>query len=152
MRLMANRTPKDWEDVIAKSLDAEFCKDHAFVDVNGVTFDFKHEVGQTSIPHGKASAINKELLWSMLWAERGLTPKPDILIRSHVHRFHAAMDEDGLRMTTPGMQLWSNYGVRKFSSTISMGFLTFDIEDDGSYKWRPHLLDLQFVNEGAIEL
>lgn len=142
----------DFERVLSENMDGIFFESRHTVDIEGTIFDFKHEIGGTSIPHGKATAINKENLWGLLKHERGIGPKIDVMVRSHVHKFHAAMDTDGLRMTTPALQFQSNYGVRKFSSIIDMGFIVFEIHGPGEYTWKPYILDIKELNKEVQKL
>ena len=143
---------EDVEKVLSDKMDGLFCESRNTVEINGTIFDFRHEVGGTGIPHGKASAINKENLWALLRHEKGLSPRVDVLVRSHVHKLHATFDTDGLRLTTPAMQYESNYGVRKFSGLIDMGFIVFDINGPGDYTWKPYILDLKPLSKGVTRI
>jgi len=120
-----------------------FVSGQEFLEYRGVTFDFKHTVGGSSIPHGKFTAVAKEKLWNLLWSVREQQPNADVIIRSHVHRFAYCGEKDWLAITTPGLQSFgSKYGVRQCSGTIDIGLLVFEIED-GEYSWRPILADLK---------
>jgi hypothetical protein len=85
-RIMSRGTPAhvgwdaDYEDVLALNLHATI-KDHPFFTLGGVTFDAKHKVGSSSIPHGRGTAISRERLWNVLWAEHGEQPKAQVLLR-----------------------------------------------------------------------
>ncbi len=74
--LMIRGTPyhtgysEEYEDIIAEKVGAAKIEDHAWYDINGVIFDVKHSVGSSSVPHGRTTAISKEALWKLIWAER----------------------------------------------------------------------------------
>jgi len=135
---------EDWEKVLASKCKTPvgFVSGQEFLDYQGVIFDIKHKVGGSTIPHGRHTAVAKEKLWNMIWAEREGQPKCDVIIRSHVHYFAYCGGPDWLAMTTPAWQgHGSKYGVRQCSGTIDIGLLVFEIED-GEYSWRPILADL----------
>ena len=73
---------EDFEATIAHHLDANI-SGHQYLRVDGVTFDVKHKVGSSSVPHGRHTAIAREHLWAQLWNEHSETPKADVLVRSH---------------------------------------------------------------------
>jgi hypothetical protein len=139
---------EDWERVLSDNMDGVFCSVHQQLELDGVVFDAKHVTGGTSIPHGKATAINKESLWATLKAERGLGVKPDVLVRAHTHKFHYTGDTDGLRMTLPAMQVSSLYGAKNFSGITDYGFVTFETLGGGDYSWQPHILKV--VQESKV--
>jgi hypothetical protein len=133
---------EDWEDQVAthKRVQAIKIGSHDWLDVNGLVFDYKHHVGRSSIPHGRHTAIARERLWGMLWAERGEYPQGDVILRSHVHYFNYCGGENWVAMTTPALQGYgSKYGTRKMSGTVDFGLLSFDVVDKTEWKWRTHL-------------
>jgi hypothetical protein len=117
---------------------------HEWIDMNGVMFDFKHHVGSSSVPHGRHTAISKELLWSRLWSDSGMQPRTDVLCRSHVHYFQYCGDTDGgLRMTLPALQcMGSKYGSRLCSGKVDFGFVVFEVEKGGGLQWTEVLCKL----------
>ncbi|MCP4900021.1 MAG: hypothetical protein GY906_23885 [bacterium] len=130
---------EDWENKIARDLKANKIGSHEWVNCAGVVFDFKHQVGSSGIPHGRHTAINKESLWANLWAERGLIPEADVLIRSHVH-YHAFCGDTAmkpmLRMTTPALQaMGSKYGSRRCSGIVDFGFIVFECDRGKLDNW-----------------
>lgn len=141
----------DFEELLADKLKATDCGWHEWVDADGVIFDFKHKVGASSVPHSRLTAPSRELLWNQLWAERGLQPKTDILIRSHVHYHVFGGDARKLCMTTPCLQAWSKYGVAQCSGVIDLGILLFECAK-GSYSWQKKILDLQFMAAKPLKL
>jgi hypothetical protein len=134
---------EDWEQVLANDLKCKF-ESHAWLDINKVVFDCKHHCGSSSIPHGRFTAISRDAIWAKLWAEANLIPqKINYLIRSHVHYFSMIDDGAMVAMTTPSLQMFgSKYGARKCTGIPTIGFLSFDINPNGSVIFRKHLANL----------
>lgn len=143
---------EDFEEILSNRMNGEFCEVHKQISVNSTIFDFKHVVGGTSIPYGKATAINKESVWATLKAERGLSDKPHVLARAHTHKFHFAGDTDGLRMTLPALQFSSLYGAKNFSGITDYGFVVFDVYGPNEYTWKPYILELSFAKRLTHEI
>lgn len=130
---------EDFEEILADKLNAKF-SGHEWLEINGKIFDFKHKVGSSTIPHGRHTAIAKEAMWNKLWHLDDGAPLSDVLIRSHVHFFKYAGDKKNLYITTPALQVFgSKYGVRQCSGIVDIGFISFDIYEDGTYDFNPHL-------------
>jgi len=111
-------------------------KSHLYLDINGVLFDCKHKVGSSGIPHGRRTALEREKLWAGLWADAGVSKRPDVLIRSHVHYAGYCGGRDYLCMTTPALQgLGSKYGARQCSGLVDWGFTWFEVDETGGYSW-----------------
>lgn len=128
---------EDFEGSIARHINAKI-GGHEWVDVEGVVFDIKHKIGSSTIPHGRHTAIAKEVLWNMLWSERDESPKSDIILRGHVHYHAGAFGSDWLGMTMPALQgMGSKYGVRQCSGLIDFGVIGFQV-DNGEYSWQAH--------------
>jgi hypothetical protein len=126
---------EDFETVIANDVKAEKIGSHEWVDVEGVVFDCKHHLGSSSVPHGRHTAIARDYLWSILWAERGLAPKADVIIRSHVHYHNYCGGPGWLALTTPALQGYgTKYGGRRCSGIVDFGATIFNV-DKGSYSW-----------------
>lgn len=142
---------EDWEDVLGAMIRACDVGAHEWVEADGVIIDFKHKVGSSAVPHGRATALLRSGFWGALWAERGLQPRADILIRSHVHYHVHVGNPDRLIMTTPCLQAWSKYGTTQCEGLIDLGFITIEC-DEGEYRWRPHLLKLDFMKAQPLKL
>jgi hypothetical protein len=128
-------TEEDFEKTIANAVGA-IVKGHLFLDINGRIFDVKHKVNTSIIPHGRYTAINRDALWNLLQSEIECQPRADIFIRSHAHYFNYSGDADKLMIITPALRsLGDIYGTRECVGTVHFGFLVFEIEDDGSYRW-----------------
>ena len=145
-------TEEDWEAVLAKLVGADI-KSRAFVNCEGVTFDVKHKVAGSIVPYGRYTAPARERIWNLVWAERGMAPKANIFIRSHVHYLTFAGDSRNLTITSPCLQgPGSKYGARQCSGTIDIGVLSFDCYEENKYNFEHHLLDMTFLAEEAIEV
>lgn len=144
---------EDWENRIAEDLNAVKIGAHEWVNLDGVIFDFKHHIAGSQIPHGRHTATAREALWSALWAEQGLSPSSDVLIRSHVHyhQYCGGGFSEMLRMTTPGLQtMGGKYGARRCSGLIDYGFLVFEASKK-EYVWWARLAELRGQKSSAIK-
>ena len=127
---------EDWERQIADKVQAKKLGSHEWPEVNGLVFDVKHKIGSSSIPHGRATPIERDRLWNFLWTEHEEQPKADILIRGHVHYFHFCGEDSWLGITLPALQgLGSKFGARQCSGHVDFGLVYFDVEEDGTYSW-----------------
>ena len=132
---------EDFEDQVADGLKAQKIGGHDWLDVNGQVFDYKHFVGSSGVPTGRQGSLVREKLWNQLWAEDQAFPTATILLRSHVHYFGFVGDQRYLGMTLPALQgMGSKFGARRCAGVVNFGFVHFEIENDGSYAWRVHLL------------
>ena len=132
----------DWEDDVCTALgDKAKIGAHGFADVNSLTFDFKHKIGSSTVPHGRATALLKSKLWNSLWAERELQPSAQIILRGHVH-YHTAVNfhiqnKQGWAMTCPALQgMGSEFGAEQCEGLVDFGFLVFDVDQKGNYTWQ----------------
>jgi len=124
---------EDWEQMVAENVGGKI-EAHAWFDVNGTVFDFKHKVGGSTIPHGRFTAAAREKLWNTIWNSRDKQqPKADFVIRSHVHYYTKCETIDWAAITTPALQMYgSKYGARQCTGTVDVGFLVFDIDSKGN--------------------
>ena len=140
-------TEEDMEDAVVPLVNG-MCKikGHAFLETNGRIFDVKHFVGASSIPHGRWTSTARDKLQNIQWnneyldgrkKQDPLQPNADFLIRAHVHyHIHGGAGGDWEFMTCPALQgFGSKYGVRICSGVVHVGFLVFDIQENGDYKW-----------------
>jgi len=142
---------EDWEAVLSEMVAAAGIHSHLWLKIEDVTFDFKHKVSGSVIPHGRHTGPARDKLWNLLWAEKDLQPKADVLVRSHVHYFTQSADSFSEIFTTPALQgPGSKYGARLMSGIIDIGALAFDCEN-GDYSVTRLLMDQQFMAEQAID-
>jgi len=133
-------TEEDWEDMIAKNVGAKIGS-HEWYTINGTTFDFKHKIGSSTIPHGRLTPLARDILWNRLWHSQGQQPLADILVRSHAHYFEQCEHEQCLGFITPALQGFGNkFGSRECSGTVDLGFLIFDCYEGGEVLWHKELI------------
>lgn len=142
---------KDYENDVAKAVNAVRIGGEDDLDIRGTVFNYKHHVGRSGIPHGRATAVLRDSLWNMIWAERGEYPRADVIIRSHVHYHVYAGDCDILAMTLPSLQGYgTKYGGRRMTGTVDIGFVMFDVYDS-RYEWKSHTWRAPFKAPEKVE-
>ena len=100
-----------------------------FIQVEGMTLDVRHKVGTSSIPHGRATALIKELMWDLIEEAEGTGPKVDVVIRSHAHYHILVEDTDKTMIITPGLQLKrGRHGTRECQGKIDWGVIRLTID------------------------
>lgn len=115
---------QDWESEIAHKSGFTKIGAHEWIDVNGVVFDIKHKIGSSQVPHGRYTAIARDQLWALLWAEREEQPRSNILLRAHAHYYSAIENSSGLAMILPALQgMGSRYGARQCSGTVDLSLI-----------------------------
>lgn len=143
---------EDFELQLAQKVKAVWISGHEWLDVNGVIFDFKHFISGSVVPYGRLTSIQRDAMWNKLWSIDELQPLAHVVVRSHVHYFKYGGDKKTLTITTPGLQGYgSKYGVRFCSGLVDIGFIHFDIDDDGGYTWEHHLLEGEFLKAHALK-
>lgn len=136
---------EDFEDALAGMVNADHVGYHDWIEAGGVVFDCKHKTSSSIIPHGRFTGPARARLWNALWAERGLQPRAQVIIRSHVHYFGYSGDPTGLVMTTPALQSWgSKFGAAECEGTVDVGLVSFDC-DKRRYTWHAHLMDMTWA-------
>ena len=129
---------EDWEDQIAKSVNAEKISNEDDIKVGNIVINYRHHASRSSIPHGRGTPLAKENLWNDLKAQRGENPRADIIIRSHTHYFAYIGEADWLAVSTPALQGYgSKYGEKIVTGTVDFGICYFDIEEDNwGWHWK----------------
>ena len=144
---------EDWEDIVAEKVGAEEIGSHLWPQVNGVVFDLKHKVGNTTVPYSKGTAISKERLWNLLWNEHDEQPKANIILRSHIHWYFQCGDADWQAIYLPALQgMGSKFGGRQCQNIVHFGAVHFDIEDNGRVNWKPHIVRISTQRRGVLPL
>ena len=131
---------EQFENHIAKEVNAKI-GDHEWPQVTFgnkavCTFDLKHHISGSQVPHGRATALGRDELWNALWAEADLQPRGDWIVRGHVHYHVLFGREAGGKMrwmtTAPALQaMGSRFGAKRMSGIVSFGFMWWDIFEDG---------------------
>ena len=128
---------ESFENQIAVNVGAERIGDVVNIDVNGLLINFRHHVGGSQTPLGRASNLLRESVWNTLWSVRQEFPLADVLVRSHVH-YHSFVGGPGwLALTTPALQGYgTRYGERRLSGLIDWGVTVFDVKSKEDYSWK----------------
>jgi hypothetical protein len=143
---------EDFETIVASELQAVSVGNIAHVEIEGVVFEAKHHVGGSQVPHTRHTGIARDRLWNLLWAERGVSPKAQVIIRSHVHYFNYCGGPDWVAMTTPALQgFGSRFGARRMSGLVDFGFVVFTV-DNGRFTWEPVLASVEAQRSTVIKL
>jgi len=142
-------TDEDWEEVLADKVSAGHVGNHEWFDAEGVVIDCRHQIGGSTIPHGRYTAMARQVLWNALWAEREMQPRADILIRSHRHFYAYCGEANWLAISTPALQGWTKYGSNIVEGTNDIGIISIDAKG-GSYNWQAHLLDMKFARAKTL--
>jgi len=114
---------EDFEYNIASCLDAEI-EGRLYFKCEGLTFDVRHKVGLSSIYHGRGTALLKEMGWDLMKEAEGMSPKVDVVVRSHVH-YHVWIETGNkIMFTTPALQLSrGRFGSRECSGITNWGVI-----------------------------
>lgn len=135
---------ESWENLIAKEVGAKRIGDVINVDVEGTVFNFRHHLGTSQTPVGRATGLLKEGIWNQLWELRG-RPGADVMVRSHVHYHTYVGDPRMLVLTTPALQgFGSRFGERRMSGIIDWGVVYFDVHGEKDYQWRAIVKPYEF--------
>ena len=134
-------TLEDLEDIVAHEVGAQKIGGEDNLEVNGCIINYRHHISRSSIPHGRYTAIAREKLWNIMWAERGEYPNAPIIIRSHVHYYGGAFGAGWVAMTTPALQNYGGkYGSRIMSGTVDIGFVVLNIDSRSTFSWEAPIL------------
>lgn len=144
---------EDWESIVAERCDFKKIGSHESVDVNGCIFDLKHHIGASSIPHGRFMAPAKERLWNVLWNERDLRPKANVILRAHVHYATFCGEPGWVAMTLPALQgMGTKFGARRCTGTVHWGITIFDVDNDGGFEWIQAVVTINSQKMEAIKI
>jgi len=144
---------EDWESIIADRCEFEKIGSHESVDVNGCIFDLKHHIGASSIPHGRFTSAAKERLWNVLWNERDLRPKANVILRGHVHYATYCGEPGWVAMTLPSLQgMGTKFGARICAGTVHWGLVIFDVDDNGNFEWHQEVIEIVSQKMEAIKI
>ena len=142
---------EQFEDLVAERVGGHI-EDVLDIKVNGKTFNFRHKIGGSSVPYGKATQVIKESIWNALYAIYHEIPSADVIIRSHVH--HMVINQDSLRwsITTPALQVNSRYGKQQCNGITDFGFIVIDIYTNGHITVNPYIAKLETQHSEVIEI
>lgn len=142
---------EDYEDLIAREAKNGVIKDQVILDIDGVIINMRHHVGGSSMPFNW-TALSKEKISDILWADAFGRENANIILRGHVHRHHfqggvEASGDQWVAMTLPCLQLWTHFGGRRITSPpITYGFTVIEI-NNGEFSWKTHTMSLKGLQE-----
>jgi hypothetical protein len=147
-------TGTDWEECIADALRGKGyeveVRNHAFVTLGGVTFDCKHKIGGSSVPHGRGTALRRAKLWNELLAAKAKQPEARVVLRAHVHYHTYAGGPGWLALTLPSLQGDTMYGSRQCDGDVDFGFVEFACRN-GQFEWQAHTTHIKPNIPKALE-
>lgn len=114
-------------------------QDHGYYEINGKNIDVKHYIANSSVHHGRATPVLKDLDANTFWNLADVEPKADIAIRAHVHKSLLAYQDERFGFVLPSLQgLGTKFGARRCSGVVEFGFLVIDIPDNprDDIKWK----------------
>lgn len=122
---------EDFEYNIADKVKAQIGGRLNF-EVEGVEFDMRHKVGSSSIPHGRATAIIREMMWNLMKESlegESKGSKLRVVVRSHVH-YHIWIEQPNRVMfTTPCLQISrGRYGSRECTGETHWGAIRLTVD------------------------
>jgi len=142
---------EQFEDTLAKEMEG-IIKDQLNIEIYGKLINFKHKVGGSSIPHGRATQPAKELMWDKLQAIKDDDRHAHVMVRSHRHYYIKFEDSSGVSVVTPALQWNSRYGRQQCSGIIDYGFLLIRVYENGRIEIDPVLASLDEVKKEIITI
>ena len=130
---------ENFELAVASALGAEI-ESRMALDVNGLLFDIRHHSPGSATPMGPVALLQREKIMAIL-DER--IDKGGVSVRSHVHKFYAAIDHHGAVFTTPCLQTHTEYGARRCSGDIDLGFMLFEVTSKEVWAWAVKKIDVR---------
>lgn len=92
---------------------------------------FRHKIARAGVPHTRHTATAKMHMHNVLKTAAGKAEKYDYLVYSHVHYHCVAGGAGWLAMTTPALQVTSNYGQRECDGEIDWGMVLITVDSKG---------------------
>jgi hypothetical protein len=142
----------DFEDDIAEEVGATKIGGHEWINVNGCIVDCKHKLSKSSSPSGIFNPLSRGKIQNMLWSERDLQPRSNIILRGHTHEEAFCGKGDWLAVSIPSLEWSTKFGVRQCEGLVSIGITHFDIDEKGGFTWQFHLANLQTQKALALKL
>lgn len=99
-----------------------------FLDVKGIVINARHKMSSSPNQTLRGTPLLKQGMFNDQWFLRGMQPRADIIIRSHVH-WDMYIQADGRHyISLPALcTLGDKYGARQCDGTVSFGFAVIDV-------------------------
>jgi hypothetical protein len=132
---------EDFEDTVAKGLEAAKIEGEGHYDLNGLQIAAKHYIGNSSSPISSMTALRGAQIKQLLWATHKQQPQANLIIRSHIHRCYG-VSEPALNFqgwVTPALQgLGSKYGIRQCDGLpVDFGMILVKVDNPNSWNVTP---------------
>lgn len=86
----------------AKDDTGQYAPQRLFVEVDGVTMDLAHHVGNSFVPQSRNTPLQREYIAAALATYEQDWPKAQWIIRGHAHFFRCLPQPEGTVVTLPG--------------------------------------------------
>ncbi len=131
----------DWEKQIAQSFGADV-HDVVSLNINGLVMKWRHHIGGSQVPSGRATPLLRQQEWDTLWSLDDEFERANVMIFGHTHYFQAVINRYGTAIISPALQALggSQLGARRLGGIVDYGFLHFDVEGKDNWSWHPHLV------------
>jgi hypothetical protein len=98
--------------------------------------EFRHKVGGSAIPHGRATAPLRNQMWNVMNASYNDAKPPHLIVFGHRHYYVAGETAWGDVVVLPGWQaLGSVYGDEECDGHVDLGLVRLTIEATESRGW-----------------
>ena len=133
------------EEAIAQALGcpqdkatAQYSRWHLLIKINGIVISLAHHIGTTRSPVSEGTALTTELVLMMKEAGQWGNVLPDLIVRSHRHRFwmSGAPGQRGVHtiLTTPAWQGKTPFVQRITPATMpQIGGVVVLVDGDGTW-------------------
>ena len=142
---------EQFEDVLAEKMDGTI-KDQLDIQVFNTRINFKHKTGSSGIPHGRATAIAKELMWDKMQSVKDDDVNADVIVRSHAHYYIQFQDSSSTAIITPALQWNSRYGRQQCSGIIDYGFIMLHVYENGRVVVEPVLANIKSLKKEVLTI
>lgn len=142
----------DWEIQVAQEFGAQV-EDVLTLEPNGLRMRWRHHIGGSLSPTGRATPLLRQQEWDILWSVDGEFAKADVMVFGHTHYFQSITNRFGTAVIAPALQGLggSQLGARRMGGIVDYGFLHFDVTSRAQWRMTPHLLkQTQRVRGGLL--
>jgi hypothetical protein len=113
----------DVENLVAKETDMDL-KYEQYVDMDGITINFKHHIGGRNKPHTQGTQLPETKLHNLYLADIEMAPRADVFMRGHLHKYRVFSDPTYTAMLLPCLQgPYTDFGGRVCEGAVNMGFM-----------------------------
>jgi len=81
-----------------------FSRHDLWIEINNKIINFSHHIGVTNSSQAETGSLQREIAEFYIEAGRYNIPKPNVIVRSHKHRFSKIDDRTTIALSTPAWQ------------------------------------------------